>query len=154
MKKHGFENHKFEILRFCEKSELNFWEIFYIKLFETFDSEHGLNCTSGGNAPERKKGETKLEEWKIKISESHKGKKREEFSQEWKNNLRNSHKGIKRNENWLENLKKSAKKRKEENRYVISEEQKSKQKKSLSNFFKSTNGIEKKNCRKYKIKIF
>ena len=48
-KKYGFQNHTIHILKECnDKNELNFWEKFYIKLFDTFETEHGLNLTTGG----------------------------------------------------------------------------------------------------------
>jgi len=46
--KYGKENHQFIILKKCEKIELNELEIFYINLFQTFDTEFGLNLHKGG----------------------------------------------------------------------------------------------------------
>lgn len=48
IKKYGWENHKFEIIHECEESRLNELEIFYIKKFNCFNSETGLNLRSGG----------------------------------------------------------------------------------------------------------
>lgn len=49
--KYGVENHKFEIIELCDKSELNSREIFWIKELKTFSLEYpdtGLNLTLGG----------------------------------------------------------------------------------------------------------
>jgi group I intron endonuclease len=50
IKKYGFDKHNVSILRLCSREELNFWENFYIKLFDTFKSRDGLNLTSGGDS--------------------------------------------------------------------------------------------------------
>jgi group I intron endonuclease len=62
--KHGFDEHKFEILCECDRTELNDLEIYYIKLFQSFDSEHGLNLKAGGEG-----GGTHSKETRLKISE-------------------------------------------------------------------------------------
>lgn len=54
-KKYGIENHIISILRICRREELNLWESFYIKLFDSFDTEYGLNLTTGGDCPTRSK---------------------------------------------------------------------------------------------------
>lgn len=46
--KHGFEAHTLTILRECSRAELDYWEVFYINVYDTFESDHGLNLTSGG----------------------------------------------------------------------------------------------------------
>lgn len=48
LKKHGFEKHTFEIIHLCKEDELNYWEDYYIKLFNTFNTRHGLNLKEGG----------------------------------------------------------------------------------------------------------
>ncbi len=48
-KKHGVENHKFEILCQCGKEELNNLEVYYIELYQCFNSKFGLNLREGGN---------------------------------------------------------------------------------------------------------
>ena len=68
MKKYGTESHKIDVLLKCSPNELNFWEAFYIKLFNSFDSKDGLNLTSGGD------GVTHTEETKYKISLGNRGK--------------------------------------------------------------------------------
>lgn len=95
-KKHGVDNHTFEIVHVLETnnlskseiiSELNKLEIHYVKLFNSYvrkNPEFGLNLTEGGNYNEiseegkRRIRESKLgiprsEETKRKISESKKG---------------------------------------------------------------------------------
>lgn len=47
--KYGWECHSFEIICECDENMLDELESHYIKLFDCFDNEHGLNLTSGGN---------------------------------------------------------------------------------------------------------
>lgn len=70
LKKHGSENHLFEILCECTEGELNEKENYYITLFDSFNSKHGLNLRSGGGrgeklseASRRKSGETQKLNW-------------------------------------------------------------------------------------------
>lgn len=49
--KYGFENHTLEILEECSIEQLNEREIYYIKHFDTFETDHGMNLTSGGSNP-------------------------------------------------------------------------------------------------------
>lgn len=51
IKKYGFDNHKFEIIHTCHKKYLNYWEAYYVKKLESFDTIKGLNMTSGGDSP-------------------------------------------------------------------------------------------------------
>ena len=67
LSKYGFENHKFEILHQCKIEELNNYEIYYIELFNSFDTDHGLNLHSGGS------NHIISKETKKKQSESHLG---------------------------------------------------------------------------------
>lgn len=76
---HGVENHTFEIIHTLEsfdsnklelKIELNKLEINYIKHFDCFDKNHGLNLTSGGDKNLIVSNETKK-----RLSESHLGQK-------------------------------------------------------------------------------
>lgn len=47
--KYGLENFNTVIIKECEsKEELDFWEIFYIKEYQSQNSEIGYNITSGG----------------------------------------------------------------------------------------------------------
>ncbi len=47
--KHGADKHKFEIVHLCDSEELNTLEKYYINLFQTFNSKHGLNLQFGGH---------------------------------------------------------------------------------------------------------
>ena len=144
-KKYGFDSHKIEVLINCKAEELNFWEEFYINLFDSFKSDYGLNSTSGGYIPKNKLSTPLTSEWKEKISKAHIGRKREAFTKEWKENISKSAKKIIKNETWINNLKEAAIIRKNNGGYIIKEEQKEKFKKSYSIFLKSEKGIEFKN---------
>jgi len=76
--KYGFENHKFELIHPCEINELNFWDIFYIEIFDTFNTPYGLNLTSGGSNP------TFSQETIERFSKAHKGRV---FSEEHKRKI-------------------------------------------------------------------
>lgn len=67
--KYGIENHKFEIIEECLIEFLNEREIFYIKLYDTFNTKHGLNLREGGKHFNKMSDESKL-----KLSNSLKGK--------------------------------------------------------------------------------
>lgn len=67
IKKYGWENHKFEVIHECLVEELDIWEIYYIKFYDSFNTPKGLNLTSGGNRC------TVSEETKKKISDRVKG---------------------------------------------------------------------------------
>jgi group I intron endonuclease len=85
IKKYGWEKHRFEILNRCDEHELNNLEAFYISLFNSFNTPHGMNLTSGGDvvkcADETKlkrsltlKGRVFTQEWKDKIGAKSKGR--------------------------------------------------------------------------------
>ena len=78
--KHGVENHNFEVIKECLKSELNKFEIYYIEHFNSFKSENGLNLNKGGSNPYvseetrskmrlNRKGRGHSEQTRIKIKE-------------------------------------------------------------------------------------
>lgn len=85
LKKYGWEKHIFEMLCQCDKSELNNLEKYYIKLYQCFNTEHGLNLRNGGG-----RGSCS-EEIKKKISNALKGKR---HSEETKKRMSESHKKI------------------------------------------------------------
>lgn len=66
--KYGWINHKFEIIHQCDESQLNDLEIYYITLYNTFDTNVGLNLQSGGGVRRQS------EETKDKIGKAHRGK--------------------------------------------------------------------------------
>lgn len=56
--KFGYENHTFSALIECDKKDLDQWERFYIKLFDTFGTNHGLNLREGGSSRSTNSPET------------------------------------------------------------------------------------------------
>lgn len=133
IKKYGWEKHKFEIIHQCKEVELNELEKYYIELYQTYNSKHGLNLKEGGDCPpswlgKKHSEETrkKMSQWqigkpskhlghkhsdltKIKISKSKIGKKRKSFSEETKYKMRIARIGkkfprIKKDENYFKNL--------------------------------------------------
>lgn len=115
IKKYGWNAHKFEIIHVCERTQLNDLEIYYIQLYQTFNSEHGLNLKAGGQY-----GGACSEETKRKISASRVGKKLSEqhkknigaagigriFSKESRIKKSKSLRGIVRSEKWAEKHRK------------------------------------------------
>ena len=45
---YGVENHTFDIIQTCDREMLDELERYYISLYDSFDSENGLNLRSGG----------------------------------------------------------------------------------------------------------
>ena len=70
--KYGRGSHEISILIRCPESELNFWESNYIRLFDCFDTEHGMNLMVGGDVKQVSA------ETRAKHSSHHKGKKQSE----------------------------------------------------------------------------
>lgn len=72
LKKHGIENHSFEILEECESIQLDEKEIFWIDYykcnFKRYPVNKGLNLTDGGNKPPVIFGRIKSQEELINIS--------------------------------------------------------------------------------------
>lgn len=79
--KYGFDNHLIEIIEECPLEMLNEREIYWIKFYNSFNTEHGLNLQSGGlvcivsDATREKQSEIKLgykrsTETKAKISKN------------------------------------------------------------------------------------
>jgi len=103
--KYGWDEHVFEIICECDELELNNLESINIKKFNCFNTEHGMNLTSGGDhskhSDETKKkisrsniGKVCSEETKRKISVGNKGKRLGiKSSKETKIKLSVSHKG-------------------------------------------------------------
>lgn len=68
--KHGWDAHAFEVIEECSEELLNEREEYYVKFFDTFNTDHGMNLRPGG-------GNHKLsEESKRRISIGNKGKVR------------------------------------------------------------------------------
>jgi len=102
--KHGVENHKFEIIEECSSEELNEKEKYYVDLFQTFNSKHGMNLKDGGGS----KGKHSKESID-KIRKGNTGKKRtpeqiKNLKDRYKNKI-NPLKGKNRSKEVVENLK-------------------------------------------------
>ena len=69
LKKHGWDNHKFEVIQECKEEELNDLEVYYMELHQSLNSKSGLNLRGGGT------NLAHSEETKRKISEANKGRK-------------------------------------------------------------------------------
>lgn len=104
-RKYGVKNHKFEILEFCEIEQLNEREAYFVKFYDTFETDHGLNLTSGGDCCKFS------EETRKKLSIAFKGRpgnnKGKKFSDEHREKIRISLLGKKRSEESKENISKA-----------------------------------------------
>lgn len=111
--KYGIENHNFEIISTCDIESLNILEKHYIKFFNSFNNEHGLNlkdsCTikykfsdevkqrisqslkSKGIKPPSRLGFKNTEEHILKSVNTRKGYK---HSEETKNKIRIANSGV------------------------------------------------------------
>ncbi|MCU0323542.1 MAG: GIY-YIG nuclease family protein [Chitinophagaceae bacterium] len=67
-KKHKVETHTFQIIHCCPSTELDAMEIFYIKLYNSFNNDNGLNLKAGGSHG------THSDITKEAIGKAHKGK--------------------------------------------------------------------------------
>lgn len=70
--KYGWENHNFQVIHECESEWLDFLEMFYILLYDSYNSILGMNCTTGGGIGS--KGKSHSLKAKEKISKGNKGK--------------------------------------------------------------------------------
>lgn len=84
--KYGWQKHIFEILQQCEESELNTLEKYYVDLFQSFNTRHGMNLKDGGGNKVRLSDDTKR-----KISISLKGHK---HSDETRKKISSAQKGM------------------------------------------------------------
>lgn len=66
--KHGLDKHVFEVVCLCEIAELNDLECHYMQLYDSFNSESGLNLKIGGNVKVKISDDTRQ-----KLRDSHKG---------------------------------------------------------------------------------
>lgn len=74
--KYGVENFIFKVIMFCDASELNKYENFFIKIFHATDRNKGYNILQYAN-----QNPSTVQEVKNKISKANKGRK---HTQEWK----------------------------------------------------------------------
>ena len=92
--KYSWNKHIFEMIHECNVDVLNKLEKYYINYYKTFNTEHGMNLTDGGDSKRIVSLETKL-----KMSISHKGKTLgRKASPETIQKLRDSHMNIKPSE--------------------------------------------------------
>lgn len=91
LKKHGVENHTFEIIDTLEvddEHELDWLEIYFIKYFNSFNTPHGLNLKEGGShgraSDESRKRMSKSHLGKVPVNKGVKGQK------SWNNGLKSS----------------------------------------------------------------
>ena len=127
--KYGWDSHTFELIHECQEIELNELEQHYIKQFDTFNTEHGLNLTSGGDTfklsdetrlkiSKSSMGNTKWvgrkhsDESKLKMSITRKGRKASDESKLKMSITRKGRKawnvGIKHSDETKEKMRKSA----------------------------------------------
>jgi len=140
--KHGFSNHKIEVVLDCQESELDFWERFYIKIFDSFNSEHGLNLTDGGNGGRKVSYVPKSQSFKEKMSTIKIGKKRGKFSEEWLNNLSKSSKKAAKRDTFLEERRKGAITRKKNGKDWFDKETKEKISQTLIKYNQTEKGLQ------------
>lgn len=50
LQKHTPQKHTFTLLEQCERKKLNERERFYVEKYDTFETEHGMNLTKGGDS--------------------------------------------------------------------------------------------------------
>ncbi|MES2395808.1 MAG: NUMOD3 domain-containing DNA-binding protein [Bacteroidota bacterium] len=102
LKKYGSDKHKFELVCQCSREELDNLESYYIELYQTFNSEFGLNLQEGGRT------HIASEETRRKMSESMKGNKNglgKKHSEESKIKMSKARKGIPMTENHKQKLR-------------------------------------------------
>ena len=91
--KYGWDNFEHVILKEnLTKEEADYWEKYYIQLWDTTNPDKGYNITPRGNG----EGKKLSEETRKKIGDAHRGRK---LSEEHKKHLSESQKGIKRGPN-------------------------------------------------------
>lgn len=96
--KYGWDSHEFKIIFVCDVDDLNKLEMFYIKSYNTFNSEHGMNLTTGG--------EGHIFSKKSREKMSHNAKIRK-YSDITKQRISKSLTGIKRSKETIEKMRKS-----------------------------------------------
>lgn len=84
IKKYGIENFQFSIIEVCDYNDVDNLEKFWIKKFNSRDSNMGYNLALGGNVSS---GWHHSEESKRKISESNMGKEMSPHTDEWKERM-------------------------------------------------------------------
>jgi len=75
LRKYGIDNFDFEIIKECSREELNEYEKFYIKLYDSNNPQYGYNMTPGGDGGAMtygpwNKGKKMTSDFKKRVSES------------------------------------------------------------------------------------
>lgn len=73
-KKYGADGFSFELLKECPNDDMNYWEMYYIKEYNS-KTPNGYNSTDGGDSAYERTDETRK-----KMSAAHRGKKRPDIS--------------------------------------------------------------------------
>jgi group I intron endonuclease len=89
LKKHGINNHTFEIIEECSFEDLNIRERYWQEFYNVI-GKNGLNCVL---TKTNEKPCVFSKETRDKISKAHKGKKKKPFTKKHIENLSKSHKG-------------------------------------------------------------
>tara|TARA_Y100000389_G_C17322838_1_gene443972 strand:+ start:113 stop:814 length:702 start_codon:yes stop_codon:yes gene_type:complete len=100
IRKYGVDNFTVDILKVCEEKDLNYWEEFYIKEYNTL-YPNGYNLTTGGASHRKSDNTKKLMSEIMKIKGGH--SQTEETKQKISNSLKNNKEWRKKH---LENNKK------------------------------------------------
>ena len=91
--KYGWDNFTHEILRECDETDVDFWEVYYIGFYDTINN--GYNSESGGNKHKKLNAETRK-----KLSEINTGKKYGKRSPEIVEKIRIANLGKQRSEEY------------------------------------------------------
>lgn len=107
LKKYGANKHKFEILCQCSREELNGLEKYYVDLFNTWDTDYGLNLRDGGGQSASLSESTREKMRLNSIGRKASEETRQKFSEKMKGNT--YRRGKKMSEEYVENLRKRMK---------------------------------------------
>jgi len=120
IRKYGVDSFQFSIIEICDDNEVDELEKFWIKEFDSRNSDMGYNLAVGGNVSS---GWHHTEESKRKISESNMGKEMPSHTEEWKRYMSEIMTGRVITEEWKQKLSDSnkGKLRSNETRQRISE---------------------------------
>lgn len=83
LKKYGFENHKIEIIHECSIEELDNLEIYYVDLYNSFNSDNGLNLKEGGGSNAKLSDFTKRKLREINLGRKHTNKTKLKMKTSW-----------------------------------------------------------------------
>lgn len=98
IKKYGWDRHKFEIICQCNESNLGILEKYYVDLFQTFNSEYGMNLRDGGGNKGKMSEETKNKIRQARIGKKFSKESRRKMSESAKRRLKKYWLGKKRSD--------------------------------------------------------